>query len=73
MEPVQARVTGALTPPDLEEARAVALVPVGWPAGEKLVQVAVEDEPTLPLLVLWPAGAPTAAVRRIREGMATER
>jgi hypothetical protein len=26
---------------------------------------------TLPLVVLWPAGLPSPAVRRLREGMAT--
>ena len=48
-------------------------MPADWPAGEGVVRVPVADEVTLPLLVLWPAGAPTAAVARLRAGMATER
>ena len=71
VELVQSRVTGAGGPPDLVEARAVALLPAGSPVGGDLVEVEVEDSVTLPLLVLWPAGAPTEAVRRVRAGMAS--
>jgi hypothetical protein len=42
----------------------------GWPAGEQLVEIAVEEDLTLPLQLLWPAGAPPAAVEKIRAGMA---
>ncbi len=70
VEAVQARVTGGGGPPDLAEVGAVALLPQGWPAGEDLVELAVKEGVTLPLLLLWPAGAPTAAVDRIRAGMA---
>ena len=73
VEPVQSRVTGGGVPADLVEAGAVALMPADWPAGDGVVRVPVADEVTLPLLVLWPAGAPTAAVARLRAGMATER
>lgn len=71
VRPVQARITGGGEPLDLTEAGAVAVTPEGWPTGPDVVQVPIEDDVTLPLLVLWPAGAPTAAVDRIRSGMAT--
>jgi DNA-binding transcriptional LysR family regulator len=71
VEPVQAQVTGGTLPPDLAGAGAVALVPVGWPLGEANVEVPIEDDVSLPLLVLWPAGVPSAAVRRLRERMST--
>ena len=38
-------------------------------ANEGIAQVPLAEEVTLPLLVLWPTGAPSAAVRRVREGM----
>jgi len=72
VEPVQARVTGGTEPPDLAATGAVALVPVGWPLGAGNVEVPIEDDVTLPLLVLWPAGVPSPAVRRLRERMSTQ-
>jgi hypothetical protein len=48
-------------------------MPAGSPAGSGVAEVAVDDDLTLPLLVLWPAGAPGPAVARLRAGMATER
>jgi hypothetical protein len=33
------------------------------------VEVALEDDVTLPLVLLWRAGAPSAAVRRVRAAM----
>lgn len=71
VEPVQARVTGAGDHTELAERGAVALTPVGWPAGKGIVELPVEDDISLPLLVLWPAGAPSPAVRRLRAGMTT--
>jgi DNA-binding transcriptional LysR family regulator len=71
VEPVQAQVTGGTEPPDVAGARAVALVPDGWPPGEGNVVVRIEGDVSLPLLVLWPAGVPPAAVQRLREGMST--
>ncbi len=71
VEPVESRVTGSLGLAELAEHGAVALVPAGWPGREGVVQLALEDEVTLPLVVLWPAGSPSPAVRRLRAGMAT--
>lgn len=71
VDPVQAQVTGGTEPPDVDAAGAVALMPAGWPRGEGNVEVRIEDEISLPLLVLWPAGLPSAAVRRLRERMST--
>lgn len=70
VEPVETRVTGGVGPPDLAEARAVALVPAGWPAGPGNVRVPLEEALTLPLLVLWLAGRPSPAVGRLRTGLA---
>jgi DNA-binding transcriptional LysR family regulator len=43
--------------------------------GERLLTwialLPVRDDLTLPLLLLWPAGAPSPAVRRVREGMSS--
>jgi DNA-binding transcriptional LysR family regulator len=66
VEPVEARVLGlpTLDPPD-----AVAIIAVGAPAGDDSVDLETDDDLTLPLVVLWPAGTPTAAVARIREAM----
>lgn len=71
VEPVHARVTGAADLAELTGAGAVALVPEGWPPGEGVVGVAVEDAVSLPLLVLWPAGLPSPAVARVRAAMTT--
>jgi DNA-binding transcriptional LysR family regulator len=73
VEPVEARVTGSATLGELVELGAVALVPAGWPPAEGIAQLAISDEITLPLVVLWPIGRASAAVRRTREGMADQR
>ena len=69
VEPIEARVTGSPGLTELRERDAVALMPVGYPPFDGVVQVALADDVTLPLLVLWPTGVPSAAVRRVREGM----
>jgi DNA-binding transcriptional LysR family regulator len=69
--PVEGRVTGSsvlLT--QLADFGAVAFQPTGTPPVEGVVAIDMEDL-TLPLIVLWPAGLPSAAVRRVREQMAT--
>jgi hypothetical protein len=71
VSPVQARVTGATDLAELARSDAVALMPEGWPQHDGIVQLPVAEDVSLPLLVLWPAGAPSAAVRRVREGMST--
>ena len=73
VESVEARVTGDPTLAELTELGAIALVSAGWPRSAGIAQVAVEDDVTLPLLVLWPIGRASAAVRRTREGMSTQR
>lgn len=69
VEPVEARVTGDPTLSELIELGAVALVPAGRPATAGIAQLGVSDDVTLPLLVLWPIGRASAAVRRTRERM----
>jgi DNA-binding transcriptional LysR family regulator len=71
VEPVQAHVTGATDLSELARSDAVALMPDGWPEHDGTVQLTVEDDVSLPLLVLWPVGAPSPAVRRVRERMST--
>jgi DNA-binding transcriptional LysR family regulator len=69
VESVESRVTGSTGLAELAERDAVALMPAGWPPADDVAQVALADDVTLPLLVLWPTGAPSAAVRRVRAGM----
>jgi DNA-binding transcriptional LysR family regulator len=71
VEPVQAHVTGATDLSELARSDAVALMPDGWPEHDGIVQLTVEDDVSLPLLVLWSVGAPSPAVRRVRERMST--
>ena len=72
VEPVQSRITGGGAPPDLTETGAVALMPAGWPAGEHNACVTIEDDISLPLLVLWPTGVPLPVVQRLRAGISTK-
>jgi hypothetical protein len=65
VEPVQAQVTGGSDAPDLAEADAVALVPTGWPVGAGNVRLRVEDDVTLPLVLLSMTGTASPVVRRI--------
>jgi DNA-binding transcriptional LysR family regulator len=69
VEPVESRVTGSTGLAELVERDAVALMPAGGPPADDVAQVALADDVTLPLLVLWPTGVPSAAVRRVRESM----
>jgi DNA-binding transcriptional LysR family regulator len=69
VEPIEARVTGSPGLTELAERDAVALMPLGYPPLDGVVQVPLVEDVTLPLLVLWPTGVPSAAVRRVREGM----
>jgi DNA-binding transcriptional LysR family regulator len=72
VEPVQARVVGGGEPlAELEAADAVSVRPAGWPPREGNVYVPIEDDVSLPLLVLWPAGAAPAMVQRVRDGMSS--
>jgi DNA-binding transcriptional LysR family regulator len=71
VELVESRVTGGPALLELAGERAVTLRAVGEPAVDGVVEVPVRDDVTLPLLVLWPAGSPPAAVRRLRETMTT--
>ena len=65
------RVTGGGEAPALSEAGAVALLPAGSPTGAGNARVPLEDDVTLPLLLLWPAGLPSPAVHRLRAAMGT--
>jgi DNA-binding transcriptional LysR family regulator len=67
--PVESRVTGTHGLADLEQHGAVALVPGGWPPRPGVRFVALEDDVSLPLLILWPAGPPPAAVTRLRAAL----
>jgi DNA-binding transcriptional LysR family regulator len=71
VEPVQARVHGRQAPPELTETGAVALMPMGWPTGEDNVRLPIDDEISLPLLVLWPAGRPPPALEPVRQALTT--
>jgi hypothetical protein len=44
-------------------------MPTGWPSAEGIAQVPLEEDVTLPLLVLWPAGMLSRAVERVRAEM----
>lgn len=70
VKPVQAPVTGGSDPPALVEARAIALMPAGWPAGKDAVVVELTERVDLPLLVIWLAGGLPSAVGRLRTAMA---
>ena len=69
VEPVESLVTGGQALTELAERGAVALMPAGTPPAAGVVPVQLADEVTLPLLVLWAAGAVPPAVRRVREAM----
>jgi DNA-binding transcriptional LysR family regulator len=64
--PVQARVTGGVLASELNEANAVAVLPADWPPTESIIQLALDDGLTLPLLILWAADASPPAVTRLR-------
>jgi DNA-binding transcriptional LysR family regulator len=69
VELVEARVTGGaafLTP--LAEENLVALMPAGTPPREGVAMVPVQGF-TVPLVLLWPAGLPSAAVARLRAAL----
>jgi DNA-binding transcriptional LysR family regulator len=68
VEPVESAVTGGGDPPQLGSG-AVALMPEGWATGPDNVALPLEDDVSLPLLLLWPVGMATAAVERVRAGL----
>lgn len=69
VEVVLARVTGGGGPPSLAEHDAVVLLPIGWPTGREVVEVPLAGEVQLPLLLIWPIGAPPPVVEHLRRGM----
>ena len=71
VEPIEARVTGTTDLTELRERDAIALMPARWPSPDGIVQVPLAEDVSLPLLVLWPVGAPSPAVRRVRAAMTT--
>ena len=67
---VEARVTGgAALLTELAELDAVALMPAGTPPRDGIAVIDVEGF-TVPLVLLWPAGRPSAAVERLRRALA---
>ncbi|MCK9249969.1 MAG: hypothetical protein M0P31_13480 [Solirubrobacteraceae bacterium] len=54
----------------LTESGAVALVPAGTPPPTGVVALELEDRPTVPLVLLWPAGRPSPAVEVLRRALA---
>jgi hypothetical protein len=69
VEVVESRVTGAGALVQLVELQAVTVMPDGFLPTPGVVSVPIRDDITLPLLILWPAGVPSAAVRRLQEAM----
>ena len=66
VETVEARVTGgAAILTELDHQDVVALMPAGTPPRDGIAVVPV-DGFALPLVLLWPAGRPSAAVERLR-------
>lgn len=66
---VEARVTGgAAFLTELAELDAVALMPAGTPPRDGVVAIPVADF-TVPLVLLWAAGRPSAAVARLRRAL----
>ncbi len=71
VEPVESRITGSPYLAELARLNAIALVPQSEHPGDGAVEVALEDEVSLPLLVLWPVGGAAAAVERVRRGFSS--
>lgn len=71
VEAVEARVTGAMAFDELATTGSVALRAADAPPASGVVEVALEDDVSLPLVLLWRAGAPSAAVRRVRAAMSS--
>jgi DNA-binding transcriptional LysR family regulator len=68
--PVEARISGMTTSlADLVDLEAVAIASAAWQRDERVVELPFTDEVSLPLVVLWAAGARPAAVDRIRRSM----
>lgn len=65
VQPVESRVTGGSGLEDLVAHGAIALVPEGGVSGDDVVVLETAGV-TLPLLVVWAAGRPPAAVARLR-------
>jgi DNA-binding transcriptional LysR family regulator len=72
VEPIESRITGTGSLPELAELGAVAVVPADWSSRGGVALLPVREDLTLPLLLLWPAGAPSPAVRRVRQGMSSD-
>jgi hypothetical protein len=49
----------------------VALLPQGWPAGDRAVEVALSEEVTLPPALLWPTGAHRPVIERLAAAVTT--
>ncbi len=71
VEPVEALVIGQHGMRELRDQNAIAIAAQGWPAGDGVVRLPLAGDVTLPLLVLWPAGVVSPAVRRLRAALST--
>lgn len=72
VEVVEGHVTGGpVFLMELESVDAIAVMPAGTVPPPGTTGLAVDDF-ELPLYVLWPAGLPSEAVRRLREAMGTD-
>lgn len=69
VEPIESHVTGgAALLAELPREQAIAVMPTGTASPDGVVSIPVEGF-TLPLFVLWPAGRPSEAIRRLRQAM----
>lgn len=69
VEPVESRITGSGSLPELGARAAIAIVPADWPLRDGITFLAVHDDLTLPLVLLWLAGSPPPAAERVLERM----
>ena len=71
VEVVESRVTGGPSLAQLAEQHAVAVMPRGFLVPPGIIDVPIRESITLPLLLLWAAGAPPASVRRLRAALSS--
>jgi DNA-binding transcriptional LysR family regulator len=71
--PIEAHVTGgAALLAELDRQDAIAIMPIGTATPDGVISIPIQDF-TLPLHLLWPAGRPSDAIRRLREAMSERR
>ena len=73
LTPIEARVTGgAALLAELDRQDAIAIMPIGTATPDGVIGVPIQDL-SLPLHLLWPAGRPSDAIRRVRDTMSERR